>query len=144
MIAEIVFILGLLNNLFLISIFYARRRQRFDVVRSLGVYYLLLSVPAIAGVVLALVEPSPVWYVTFLVIFIVYLGIEALYDRILKLEWRTNWRANWKYQVPYLVLYYASNYGLVVMNWNENLISGILMVVLFALQIVMNILTHPK
>jgi hypothetical protein len=144
MIAEIVFILGLLNNLFLISIFYARRRQRFDVVRSLGVYYLLLSVPAIAGVVLALIGPSPVSYVTFLVIFLVYLGIEALYDWILKLEWRTNWRANWKYQIPYLVLYYASNYGLVVMNWIENLISGIFMAVLFALQIVMNILTHPK
>ena len=77
-------------------------------------------------------------YGIFLGIFLVFLMLEGLFDVALKIPFRDDWRL----LTPYLVLYYATNYGFVVMVWKDSLSQGILMLVLFALQLVTNLMTH--
>ena len=61
-----------------------------------------------------------------------------LLDFVLKIPFRKDWRL----ATPYLCLYYAMNYGFVVMAWQEWLAGGILMLALFVLQIVANLTSH--
>jgi len=65
-------------------------------------------------------------------------------DFVLKINFRENFKVNWKYVIPYLCLYYASNYGFVVMPWRTHLSWGILMASLFVIQFVLNLWSHPK
>jgi hypothetical protein len=49
----------------------------------------------------------------------------------------------WKQAIPYLALYYAMNYGFVVMVWkNYSQIGGVIMLGLFIIQIIVNMGTH--
>lgn len=139
MLKEFFFILGLVNSAFLIFIFLIRKKY-FKLLERVGWVYLLLVTPAVYGVFLSVQEGVTVQYTIFLLIFIAFLGIEGLYDFILKLNWRTNW----KLMIPYLCLYYAMNYGFVVMVWKDSLIEGIVMVALFIIQIIANMATHPR
>jgi len=104
---------------------------------------LLLAIPAAYGIFLVLQEQKPVQYIIFLGIFLAYLALEWLYDYVLKINFRENWRQNWKLLVPYLGLYYAMNYGFVVMSWKTSLIWGTIMLGLFIIQIITNLRTHP-
>ncbi|GAH17115.1 unnamed protein product, partial [marine sediment metagenome] len=76
----------------------------------------------------------------FLGIFLAFLAIEGLYDFVLKIPFRENW--NWKLLAPYLILYYAGNYGFVVMVWKTSLMRGVIMLSLVIIQIIINIITH--
>ena len=77
-------------------------------------------------------------------IFLAFLLLEWLFDFVLKINFRENWKKNWKSLVPYLGLYYATNYGFVVMPWKTSLIWGIIMLCLFIIQIIVNLRSHPK
>jgi len=77
-------------------------------------------------------------YSIFLGIFLAYLALEWMYDFVLKIPFRQNW----KLLTPYLCLYYAMNYGFVVMVWKTSLLGGIVMLALFIIQIIVNISTH--
>jgi hypothetical protein len=140
MLEQLFFVLALLNNLLLIAIFYLRKRQSMDVVRRVGYFYLALALPAIYGIYLVAREGKASQYGVFLGIFLAFLALEGVYDFVLKVPFRQNW----KLLAPYLVLYYAMNYGFVVMVWKTSLAGGILMIVLFVVQIVVNLLTHGK
>ena len=140
MLEQLFFVLGLLNNLLLIAIFILRKRQSMDVVRRVGYVYLALAIPAIYGIYLVTRTENAARHGVFLGIFLAFLALEALYDFVLKVSFRQDW----KLVTPYLVLYYAMNYGFVVMVWKANLAGGILMLVLFVVQIVVNLLTHGK
>jgi len=71
------------------------------------------------------------------------LALEVLYDYILKIPFRENLKKYWKPVIPYLALYYAMNYGFVVMIWkNYSQIGGIIMLGLLVIQIIVNISTH--
>ena len=140
MLEQLFFVLALLNNLLLIAIFYLRKRQSMDVVRRVGYVYLALAIPAIYGIYLVTRTENAARHGVFLGIFLAFLALEALYDFVLKVSFRQDW----KLVTPYLVLYYAMNYGFVVMVWKTNLAGGILMLVLFVVQIVVNLLTHGK
>ena len=85
-------------------------------------------------------EQKAVQYSIFLGIFLAFLALEGLYDYILKIPFRENW----KLLTPYLVLYYAMNYGFVVMVWKISLPRGLLMLGLFIIQIIINICTHSR
>ena len=85
-----------------------------------------------------------VQYAIFLGIFLAFLAIEGLYDYILKIDFRTNFRKNWKMLIPYLILYYSMSYGFIVMVWKNSLIGGALMLALVIIQILINIITHPR
>ena len=137
------FILGLVNNVFLIFIFLIRK-NRLALLRRIGWVYLLLAIPAVYGIFLVVHEQKTVRYGIFLGIFLAYLLLEWLYDYVLKIDFRENWRKNWKWLVPYLGLYYAMNYGFVVMPWKTSLIWGIIMLGLFIIQIIANLSSHPK
>jgi len=137
------FILGLVNSVFLIFIFMIRK-NRLDLVRRIGWVYLLLAIPAAYGIILVVQEQKTVRYSIFLVIFLVFLLIEWLFDYVLKINFRENWRKNWKWIVPYLGLYYAMNYGFVVMPWKTHLPWGLIMVGLFIIQIIVNLRSHPR
>jgi len=67
-----------------------------------------------------------------------YLALEWVYDYILKIPFRQNW----KLLTPYLLLYYAMNYGFIVMVWKTSLTGGIIMLSLSIIQIIANIITH--
>ena len=140
MLERVFFILGVVNNLFLIAIFWLRKTDRLSNLRRLGRYYFLLAFPAAIGVFLVQHEQKAVQYSIFLGIFMAFLAIEALYDFILKLPFRRNW----KLLIPYLILYYAMNYGFVVMVWKNSLVEGMIMLCLFIVQIAVNLSAHKK
>jgi hypothetical protein len=135
------FVLGLVNSIFLIFIFLVRK-NRLALVRSTGWVYLLLGIPAAYGIILAVTEQKTVQYVIFLGIFLAFLFIEWLYDYVLRVPFRENW--NWRLLTPYLTLYYAMNYGFVVMPWKTSAVWGTTMLGLFVIQIIVNLSSHPK
>ena len=137
------FVLGLTNSIFLIFIFLIRK-DRFNLLQRLGRFYFILALPASYGIFLILHESKDIRYIIFLVIFLVFLIVEWLYDYKLKISFRENWIRNWKWSVPYLGLYYAMNYGFVVMPWKTNLLWGLVMLGLFIIQIITNLKSHPK
>jgi len=137
------FILGLVNSVLLIFIFLIRK-SRFVILQRIGWVYLLLAIPAAYGILLVAQEQKTVRYSIFLGIFLAFLLLEWLYDYVLKINFRENWRKHWKWMVPYLSLYYAMNYGFVVMPWKTSLTWGLIMLGLFIVQIITNLRSHHK
>lgn len=137
------FITGIMNSVALIIIFLIRKKN-LELLQKYGRFYLLLAVPAIIDIFLIFREHSDIRYVVFLGIFLAFLVIEWLYDYKLKIGFRDNWIRNWKWSVPYLAFYYMMNYGFVVMPWKTHLLWGIVMLCLFAVQLVTNLLSHPR
>ena len=137
------FILGLVNSVLLIFIFLIRK-NRFGILQRIGWVYLLLAIPAVYGIILVAQEQKTVRYSIFLGIFLAYLALEWLFDYVLKINFRENWRKNWKWVVPYLILYYAMNYGFVVMPWKTSVVWGLIMLGLLIVQIIANLKSHPK
>ena len=135
--------LGVANSILLILVFLARK-SHVAALREYGWAYLLLAIPALAGILLALQEEKSVRYSIFLAIFLAFLALELLYDFVLKVDFRQSWIRNWKLAAPYLALYWAMNYGFVVMVWKTSLAGGLVMLGLFVVQIVANIATHPR
>ena len=134
------FALGLVNSVFLILIFLIRKNH-LDVLQRIGWIYLLLAIPAIYAIFLVQQEQKTPRYTVFLGIFLAFLAIEALYDWILKIPFRET--MDWKLLVPYVALYISSNYGFVVMTWKYYSVPyGIILLVLFVIQIIVNIVTH--
>lgn len=138
MLENLFFILGIVNNLFLTIIFLVR--NKIAILQRTGWIYFLLAIPAAYGIFLVIKENKEVQYSMFLGIFLAFLVIEGLYDYILKI----NFRKNWKLLIPYLILYYAMSYGFVVIVWKTSLIGGIIMLTLVIIQIIVNIITHPR
>ena len=137
------FILGIINNIFLIFIFLIRK-NRLALLRRIGRAYMLLAIPAVLGIILVVPEQKATQYSIFLGIFLAFLLLEWLFDFVLKINFRENWKKNWKWVVPYLCLYYAMNYGFVVMPWKTSLTWGLIMLGLFIIQIITNLRTHPS
>jgi len=141
MLEELFFVLGIVNNLFLIYIFLIRRKMA--ILQRVGKFYFLLAIPAVYGIFLVQQENKAAQYSIFLGIFLAFLALEVLYDYILKVPFRENLKKYWKPAIPYLALYYAMNYGFVVMIWkNYSQIGGIIMLGLLVIQIIVNINTH--
>jgi hypothetical protein len=142
MFETIFFTLGILNNIFLIFIF-AIRKNHLAHLRKVGWIYFFLAIPAIYAIFLVQQEHKDQRYTIFLAIFLAFLAIEALYDWILKINFREN--MNWKQLVPYVMLYISMNYGFVVMVWKyDSLTKGIILFCLFIFQIILNMLSHPR
>lgn len=142
MLEPVFFALGLLNNVILIFIFMIRKNN-LPLLHRVGWIYFLLAIPAIYAIFLAQQEQKPSQYTIFLGIFLAFLAIEALYDWILKIPFRE--KMDWKQLVPYVALYISMNYGFIVMVWKfYSLSGGIILLVLFIIQISINIITHPK
>jgi hypothetical protein len=142
MLEPVYFALGLVNNLFLIFIFLIRK-NRLALLRKVGWIYLLLAIPAIYSIILVQQENKSIRYTIFLGIFLAFLAIEALYDYILKVPFREN--MDWKLLVPYVALYISMNYGFVVMVWKyDSLLRGIILLGLFIIQLITNIMSHPR
>jgi hypothetical protein len=136
------FVLGLVNNLFLIIIFLLRKKY-FALLEKIGWVYLLLAIPAIYAIYLVQQEQKTARYTVFLGIFLAFLVIEALYDYILKIPFRET--MNWKQLTPYVALYISMNYGFVVMVWKyDSMLRGVILLGLFVVQILANLATHPR
>ena len=142
MLENLFFILGIISTLYLIIIFLVR--NKIALLQRIGWIYFLLAIPAVYGIFLVIKENKAVQYTMFLGIFLAFLAIEGLYDYILKIDFRTNFRKNWKLLIPYLILYYAMSYGFVVMVWKTSLLGGVIMLTLVIIQIIINIITHPR
>ncbi|MFZ1284305.1 MAG: hypothetical protein WAQ75_09340 [Propionicimonas sp.] len=141
MVEPFFFGLGLVNSICLIAIFMTRR-WNLALLEKVGWLYLLLALPAVYGLVLVQQEHASLQYTIFLVIFLAFLLIEALYDWIWKIPFREE--MNWPALVPYAALYLASTYGFVVMPWRASPQQRIIMLALFVAQILANVLTHPR
>jgi hypothetical protein len=137
------FVLGLVNSVFLIFIFLIRK-NRFVILQRIGWVYLLLAIPAAYGIILVAQEQKTIRYSVFLGIFLAFILLEWLLDHVFRINFRENWKRNWKWLVPYLGLYYAMNYGFVVMPWKTSLVWGLVMLCLFIIQIIANLRSHPK
>lgn len=134
------FALGLVNSGLLIFIFLIRENH-IDLLQKFGWVYFLLAIPAIYAIFLVQKERKTPRYTIFLGIFLAFLVIEALYDWILKIPFRET--MDWNQLVPYVALYISMNYGFVVMTWkNYSVRRGIILLVLFVIQILTNIVTH--
>ena len=142
MLEQFFFALGLVNSGFLIFIFLIRKNN-LALVQKIGWLYFLLAIPAIYAIFLVQQEHKSSQYTIFLLIFLAFLAIEALYDWILKIPFRET--MDWKLLVPYVALYISMNYGFVVMTWKYySLTGGILLLGLFIVQITVNIISHPR
>ena len=142
--AEIVFfIIGILNSIALITIFLIRK-EKLDTLRKYGKSYFFIAIPAAVNVFLVFFEDADIRYFIFLIIYLLFLFVEWLYDYKIQTDFRENWLKNWKWTVPYLGLYWAMNYGFVVMPWRVRLSWGIPMLILFIVQMITNIRSHPK
>ena len=84
MLEEVFFILGFINNLFLIFIFLIRK-DKMILLKRIGWVYLFLVIPAVYGIFLVIREQKAVEYSIFLGIFLAFLALEGLYDHILKI-----------------------------------------------------------
>ena len=134
---------GLLNNLLLILIFYLRFKgyeKNQELIRKIGYIYLGLAPFAIIVWILSVINQRPSSNGIFCAIFLIYLAIEALFDFILKIEFRSIWYL----LIPYLILYYIINYGIVVMIWAESQPWGIVLLVLWIIQLIINAISHRK
>ncbi len=135
------FTLGLVNSGFLIFIFLIRENH-LALLQRIGWVYFFLAIPAIYAIFLVQQEQKTPRYTIFLGIFLAFLAIEALYDWILKIPFRDT--MDWKQLAPYVALYISMNYGFVVMVWKYYSVrGGIILLVLFVIQIIANIATHP-
>ena len=141
MLTSLFFWLGVVNNLALLAVFILRR-WKFSVLEKYGWTYLLLAAPTVYGIFLAIQQPGAVQYLIFLLIFLGFLTIEALYDWVWKLPFRE--QLDWRTLVPYVLLYLSSSYGFVAMTWRNSSAQGIVMLTLFVVQIGANIATHPR
>jgi hypothetical protein len=137
----IFFITGLVNNLFLIAIFVVRVKHM-SLLYRFGWIYFFLALPALAGLCLAIAD-GKLQYAIFWGIFLGFLLAEGLLDWVVKVDFRSNWKTNWVFLTPYLILYYAMNYGFVVMPWKSSPAQGIAMLILFLVQLVINVTSHP-
>jgi hypothetical protein len=136
------FTLGFVNSGFLIFIFLIRKNH-YKLLQRIGWIYLLLAIPASYAIFLVHLEQKSLRYTIFLGIFLAFLAIEALYDWIWKIPFREN--MDWKQLFPYVALYISMNYGFVVMVWKyDSLVRGIILLGLFIVQIIINMVTHPK
>ena len=142
MLEPLFFALGLVNNVILIFIFLIRK-NRHTLLKKIGWMYFFLTIPAIYAIFLVQQEQKTERYTIFLGIFLAFLAIEALYDWILKIPFRE--KMDWKQLAPYVALYISMNYGFVVMVWKYySLIGGVIMLGLFVIQIIVNIVSHPR
>ena len=137
------FILGLVNSIVLIAIFLIRK-NRLDLIQRFGWIYMLLSIPAIFGIFLAAQSGQFAQHGVFLVIFLAFLLVEWLYDYVFKTSFRQDIRKNWKAVTPYLALYYAMNYGFIVLPWKASIAWGLVMLGLFLVQLTANLRSHPR
>ena len=134
-------ILGLYHNAMLIALFYASKRQANKQLTTIGKWYLAVMLPGSVGITIWAAILGFRWgYMLLLLILIIYLLIEILYDYVLKVNWRNNWR----FAAPYLAFYYIANYAVVVLNWEYSITWGIILLILFILQIITNIWSHPR
>jgi uncharacterized membrane protein len=134
------FVLGIINNLLLISIFLIVKFSIPSKLKGVGIAYLALIISAIFGIVIAQQQNKPIQYSIFLGIFIAFLLLEGIYEFLLKLSFRSNW----KLLTPYLMLYWATNYGFIVMSWKNSVVQGRIMLGLFTIQLFANIISHTK
>jgi hypothetical protein len=142
MLEPLFFTLGLVNSGFLIFIFLIRKNH-LALLQRIGWVYFFLAIPTIYAIFLVQQEQKTPRYTIFLGIFLAFLAIEALYDWILKIPFRE--KMDWKQLAPYVALYISSNYGFVVMVWKYySLIGGVILLGLFIIQIIANMVTHPK
>ena len=131
------FLLGLVNSIILIFIFLLRAKS-IEYLQLYGWVYCLLAVPALYLFFDVGSDQNAVQYRVFLGIFLAFLALECILEFILKVPFRDNW----KLLTPYLVLYYAMNYGFIVMVWNDSRSQGLIMLALFVVQIISNLVTH--
>jgi len=135
--------IGLANNLFLITLFYLRKTQGLPALERMGKYYFLLAIPAVYCIYLAIKDKVSVRYLIFISIFLGFLLFEWLFDYVLKIDFRSF--NDWRTFVPYIMLYYAMNYGFVVMTWKyHDARLGVGMLILWVVQIVLNFVSHGK
>jgi len=134
------FTLGLANNILLIFVFAFRRAGNEKAMKAAGYAYFCLAIPAVFAIVLVAVQGKAANYTVFLAIFLAYLLLEYLFDFRLKIPFRKNW----KLLTPYLVLYFAANYGLFAMAWKYSQIQGIIVGALFAVQLILNFISHKS
>jgi len=131
------FLLGLASSILLILIFIIRGKH-LSLVESYGWIYLLLAIPAIY--IFSVVRPDQ-WAIQYRIslgIFLLYLLVEGLLD----FAFKTDFRAHWSVLGPYIALYDVMNFGFIIMSWKDSRRQGILMAVLFLLQLLANYSTH--
>ncbi|TFH31347.1 MAG: hypothetical protein E4G98_00240 [Promethearchaeota archaeon] len=130
-------ILGISCNLIFIVIFYIRKKH-LDWLEKYGKYSFLLLLPAVASLIVGIIEKVPSTNYVFLGIFFLYMGLEFVYEFWLKIDFRHNW----KLATPYILLYYMMNYGLVMMPWAFSLTMGGILLGLMIIQYIVNFWSH--
>jgi len=127
------FITGVINSI-LLTVIFILRKKRLDIIQRYGWLYLFMAVPAIGGLILFVITKASPQYPFCLGVFFLFLVWEWVFDWDRKIDFRKNWLL----LTPYLILYYAMNYGFVVLPWRYSPAWGIVMFVLFIIQIAAN------
>lgn len=134
------FLLGVINNVFLIIIFLLVKVSETTKVKRVGLAYLFLAIPTIYGIWLAQQLQKPIAYSLFLLVFLAFLLLEGVYEFVLKVSFRKSI----KLLIPYLMFYWSMNYGFIVMAWKNSRMQGSIVLGLFIIQLIANLATHIK
>ena len=136
----LLFSISLIANLVLITVFIVRKKEDYHLVQRIGYFLLIPGALAVIGIIMIINQGLDGRLAWFLGFFLAFLTIELLFDYILKIDFRNNWKP----LVPYLILYYMANYSLTMMNWLFSVTRGIIILILFIIQIITNAWSHPK
>jgi hypothetical protein len=136
----LIFITSILANLLMAAIFFARIRSKPKWEHNLGIIFEFLAIPLIFIIYDYISNQYAIWMIVYLMIFLVFLIVELILDYILKNEFRSNK----KVAIPYVILYIVSFWGLLGINFAQNLIFGIIIFVLYGFHTGIMIQAHKK
>ncbi|MDD5499782.1 MAG: hypothetical protein PHT91_02825, partial [Candidatus Nanoarchaeia archaeon] len=101
----------------------------------------ILIIPlTITALILSILEGLESWNSYFLIGVLVFLGLELLFDWVLKKDFRKNW----KLLTLYLPLYFFANYALIMIVWELNTTLGIILLILYIIQLIFNTFSHQS
>ncbi len=108
--SDLVFVLSaVLFNLLIAAIFIAQRAECRNVLRALGITWLLLAIPLAIVFVQYLIAGQPLWILIYFGFILLYMLVELLLDYILKIDFRKRKRTH----IPYIILEYIALFGLI-------------------------------
>jgi hypothetical protein len=137
-ISTLLFVIALFANLILILIFLYRKKEDYILIKKIGYGLYVVGLLDIFAIIMVVIQGEDTRLIWFLGFYLAFLVIELLFDYILKIDFRTNW----KLLTLYLIFYYMANYSLIMMNWLFSSTLGLIILILFIIQLLANILTH--
>jgi len=101
-------------NLLIAGIFIAQKQAKIELVRRLGITWLLLSIPLTVVYVRYWMLSKAAWIMIYFSFILFYMLVEWLLDYVFKYDFRAQKRTH----IPYIILEYIALFGLVSISFD--------------------------